>query len=171
MTIWDTIYKKYQNGGEARATLSEEINPLFQNFVENATFVQKRALDIGCGTGKYIQFLNEYGFCTDGIDSSETAVEITKKIAPMSSTIQCTDMFSFTLPQQTYDFIFSISTIHHGTKEQVQQLIHDIHEALVEGGKIFITVPNFESGSKQDILKDHEEIADGTFAPLSGPEK
>ena len=32
MTVWDNIYKNYQKGGEAWATLSEEIHPLFSKF-------------------------------------------------------------------------------------------------------------------------------------------
>lgn len=82
MTIWDDIYKNYQKGGEAWATLSEEIHPLFKLF-----------------------------------------------------------------------------------------LINRIYEAIVANGKIFITVPDFESSKKWNTFKDHEELAKGTFAPLSGPEQ
>jgi len=67
--------------------------------------------------------------------------------------------------------VISISTIHHGTKEQVQNLINRIYEAIVKNGRIFITVPDFESSKKWNTFKDHEEIPEGTFAPLSGPEK
>jgi RecG-like helicase len=67
--------------------------------------------------------------------------------------------------------VISISTIHHGNKEQIQNLINRIYEAIVENGKIFITVPDFESSKKWNTFTDHQEIAEGTFAPLSGPEK
>ena len=67
--------------------------------------------------------------------------------------------------------VISISTIHHGTKEQVQNLINRIYEAIVENGRIFITVPDFESSKKWNTFKDYEEVTEGTFAPLSGPEK
>jgi hypothetical protein len=50
-------------------------------------------------------------------------------------------------------------------------LINIIYEAIVENGKIFITVPDFESSKKWNIFKDHKEVAEGTFAPLLGPEK
>ena len=41
----------------------------------------------------------------------------------------------------------------------------------MENGKIFITVPDFESSKKWNTFKDRAEIAEGAFAPLSGPEK
>lgn len=171
MTIWDSIYKNYQKGGEAWATLSEEIHPLFKQFLSQSDFEIKSALDIGCGTGKYLKILQAGGFKTSGIDSSETAVEMTKKELGNDSSILCVNMFEFEIPKNKYDLIISISTIHHGTKEQIQNLINRIYEALAENGKTFITVPDFESSKKWDTFKDHEEVAKGTFAPLAGPEK
>ncbi|MEK0337567.1 MAG: class I SAM-dependent methyltransferase [Nitrosopumilus sp.] len=171
MTIWDNIYKNYQKGGEAWATLSEEIHPLFKQFLSQSNFELKYVLDIGCGNGKYLKILKSGGFKTDGIDSSETAVEMTKKTLEDNSMILYANMFEFEIPKDKYDLVISISTIHHGTKEQVQNLINRIYEAIVENGKIFITVPDFESSKKWNTFKDHEKIAKGTFAPLSDPEK
>ena len=96
---------------------------------------------------------------------------MTKKTLGDNSTILCVNMFEFEIPNNKYDFVISISTIHHGTKEQVQNLINRVYGTIVENGKIFITVPDFESSKKWNTFKDHEEIAEGTFAPLSGPEK
>ena len=171
MTIWDNIYKNYQKGGEAWATLSEEIHPLFKQFLSQSNFELKHVLDIGCGTGKYLKILQAGGFKTDGIDSSETAVEMTKKTLSDDSMILCVSMFEFDIPKNKYDLVISISTIHHGTKEQVQNLINRIYEAIADNGKVFITVPDFESRKKWNTFKDHEKVAEGTFAPLSGPEK
>ena len=38
-------------------------------------------------------------------------------------------------------------------------------------GKIFITVPDFKSSKKWNTFKNHKKIDEGTFVPLSGPEK
>jgi len=171
MTIWDNIYKNYQKGGEAWASLSEEIHPLFKQFLKQSNFKLKHVLDIGCGTGKYLKILQAGGFKTYGIDSSETAVELTKKILGDESKIFCINMFKFEIPKDQYDLVISISTIHHGTKKQVQNLINRIYEALIENGKVFITVPDFESSKKWNTFKNHKKIEKGTFAPLAGPEK
>lgn len=171
MTIWDNIYKNYKKGGEAWATLSEKIHPLFQSFLSQSDFKFKYALDIGCGTGKYLKVLRGHGFKTDGIDSSETAVEMTKKELEDNSMVLCVNMFEFEIPKNKYDFVISVSTIHHGTKEQIQDLMDRIYEALADNGKIFITVPDLGSGKKRGTFKNHEEVAEGTYVPLSGPEK
>lgn len=171
MTIWDRIYKNYQQNGEVWATLSEGIHPLFKVFLSESNFGLKYVLDIGCGTGKYLEFLQSNGFKTDGIDSSEAAVEMTRKVLNANSAIICKNMFEFDIPNNKYDLIISISTIHHGTKKQVQSLINKIHEALVTNGKVFITLPDFNSVKRKNALDVNEEIEIGTFVPLSGHEK
>jgi SAM-dependent methyltransferase len=171
MTIWDNIYKNFQNGGEAWASLSEDIHPLFKQFLEHSEFILKYALDIGCGTGKYLKLLRAGGFKTDGIDSSQTAVEMTKKELGSGSEIVCADMFGYDIPRDRYDLILSVSTIHHGTKEQVRLLVSNIYEATAENGKIFVTVPDLASSKKWNTFKEHQKITEGTYAPLSGPEK
>jgi len=171
MATWDKIYKDYQKGGDAWATLSEDIHPLFKLFLDQFNFKLKRVLDIGCGTGKYLKLLQAGGFKTDGIDSSKTAVEMTKKALSDNSMVLCANMFEYEIPQKKYGLIISISTIHHGTKKQVQDLIDRIHGAIAEKGRIFITVPDVGMIKKWNTFKNHKEIAKSTFAPLSGPEK
>ena len=171
MTIWDNIYKNYQKGGEAWASLADGIHPLFNQFLKNNNFEKKYIFDIGCGTGKYLKYLQALGFKTDGIDSSETSIEMSKKALSDDSQLQCANMFEYDIPKNKYDLVVSVSTIHHGTKEQVQKLVNQIYDAIIDNGNIFITVPDLESTKKWNTFKDHEEIADSTFAPLSGPEK
>jgi SAM-dependent methyltransferase len=170
MTTWDRIYKNYLKGGKAWATLSEGILPAFKRFLRQTDFETKHVLDIGCGTGKYLKLLKSCGFTTDGIDSSRTAVKMTKRLLKDDSKIICTNMFNFKIPKK-YDLIISVATIHHGTKKQVQNLVNRIHTALIPGGKLFITLPNFENRIRWDTFKKQKMIAPGTFAPLSGPEK
>jgi len=171
MTIWDNIYKNKKKNGDTWATPSDRYFPSFEQFLKQSNFEIKHALDIGCGIGKYLKILQSKEFKTDGVDSSKTAVEMTKKLLGDNSTILCADMFEFEIPKNKYDLIISILTIHHGTKKQVQNLIDRIYEAIMVNGKIFITVPDFESSKKWNTFKNHEKITEGTFAPLSGPEK
>lgn len=171
MTAWDEIYKNHNKGGEAWATLSEGIIPRFIKFIEKEAFPIYAAFDIGCGTGKYLAFLKSKGFKVGGLDSSPTAVEMTKKNLGQDTDIFCADMFTFDIPKESQDLIISVSTIHHGTKEKVEQLIKTIYDALVVGGKVFITLPDFQMAKDRNGFKDHDTIAPMTFVPIEGPEK
>lgn len=170
MTVWDNIYKNHNNGGEAWATLGEGIIPRFIKLVEESNFPIKDAFDIGCGTGKYLAYLKSRGFKTSGIDSSPTAVEMTKKALGQEEGIFCVDMFAFEMVKESKDLIVSVSTIHHGTKDKVKRLIGDIYNALVVGGKVFITVPDVHAAIARDEFKDQIELEPMTWAPTDGPE-
>lgn len=171
MTIWDKIYKDYLKGGPAWATIEGKLLPLFVDFVENNKFTVRHALEIGCGMGKYLVFLQELGFRVDGIDSSSTAIKMTKNNLKSGSCIIKADMFKYKIPRKKYDLIFSIATVHHGLKPIVKKVIDEIYTALVLGGKVFITLPDIKSNRKWKTFLDHKDLGNGTFAPVLGPEK
>jgi SAM-dependent methyltransferase len=171
MTVWDKIYKNHNKGGKAWATLSEGIIPRFIKMIEEGNYPLRSAFDIGCGTGKYLVFLKNKDFDVSGIDSSPTAVEMTQKALGQEEGITCADMFVFEMRKESRDLIISVSTIHHGTKNKVNQLIDNIYEALVPGGKTFITLPDVKMAIAKNNFKDHIEIGSMTWAPIDGPEK
>lgn len=171
MTVWDNIYQNYKKGGEAYATLRWSLDPAFLSFIKENDFKTKHILDIGCGNGKYLVFLKELGFKTEGIDSSPTAIEMTKESLKDDSEIKLVNMYEYDLPGARYDLIISIHAIHHGLKKQVRDLIKQFYPALLPGGRFFITLPDNEGSTHWTMMINHEEIEPGTRVPLSGPEK
>jgi SAM-dependent methyltransferase len=171
MTIWDQIYKNHQKGGSAWATLSEGIDPRFIDLIGKTNFKLKSAFDIGCGTGKYLGYLQSKNFRVAGIDSSETAIEISKKFLGDSTDLVLADMYDFKIPKNKYDLILSVSTLHHGKKERINKLVKRIYDSLATGGIIFITLPDIKFNNKSNAFKDDKEIAPDTYLPLYGPEK
>lgn len=173
MTIWDKIYQNYKKGGEEYATLRKGLMPEFLEFIEANDFKVKKVLDIGCGNGKYLVFLKNLGFKTDGVDSSPTAVEMTKESLNDDSNIRCVDMYKYDPPPPPprYDLVISIAAIHHGLKKQIRTLIKRLYVSLLPDGRFFITLPDNEGSAHWTIMVDHEEIEPGTRVPLSGQEK
>jgi len=171
VTIWDKIYKDYLKGGPAWATIEGKLLPLFVDFVKDDKWEVKYALEIGCGMGKYLVFLQKLGFRVDGIDSSPTAVRMTKSNLKSGSRIIKADMFEYKIPRKKYNLIFSIATVHHGLKPAVKKVIDEIYAALVPGGKFFITLPDLKSNREWKTFLNHQDLGGGTFAPVSGPEK
>lgn len=171
MTVRDSIYQQYQKWWEAYATLKGWIMPEYREYIENLDFKKKCALDIGCWTGQYLAYLKNLGFKVSGKDSSPTAVAMTQAAIGNEWDIRCEDMYTTDIQPNTFDLITSIRTIHHGSKETIAGMIHKIYSALCEEGKIFITLPNYETNNHRSTFTDKEEIAPWTFIPLSWPEK
>lgn len=170
MTVWDNIYKKHLKTGKGYGTISKDIYPAFVDFIEKNEFPVKNALDIGFGTGKYLKLLKDRSFKLAGIDNSETAALITNEILGNEADLRVADMYEYQIPKGKYDLVISISTLHHGTKEQVRDLVKQIHNALVPEGKVFITLPDYKD-SWHAKSKDIKELSKGTYIHLSGPEK
>ena len=80
-------------------------------------------------------------------------------------------MYKYIAPSSSYDLIISIAAIHHGLKKEVRAAIQHIYQALVSGGKFFITLPDNEGGAHWTMMINHKEIEPGTRIPLSGSEK
>lgn len=171
MTIWDGIYQKYKKDGEEYATLQPGLISEFLAFIQKSDFKAKKVLDIGCGNGKYLAFLKSLCFSTDGIDSSPTAVAMTKEVLNDNSNIILADVYEYKLPKEQYDLVISIAAIHHGLKAQVRRAIKKIYPALLPGGSFFVTLPDNEGSTHWTMMADHEEVEPGTRVPLSGPEK
>lgn len=169
--IWEKIYQNYQKGGQPWGSLDEGITTQFIEFVEQSEFTVKSAFDIGVGTGKYLAYLQAKGFTIAGVDSSKTAVQIAQKELGEAAHIVLGDMYAYAIPPQMYDCIFSISTIHHGSKEQIARLIARICGALLPGGYIFITLPTLKAKDSWKTFRDSKKVAPGTFVPTVGPEK
>lgn len=170
-TVWDNIYKTYLAGGPAWATLQDDLHPCFVSFIEKSAFPHKHALDIGCGAGKYLKYLQLKGFRTSGLDSSESAVEMTKDLLGDQGKIILADMYEYQYPSNTYDLIISHATLHHGMKKDVVTLLDKIFEALVKDGKIFLSLPSDDCIKNWAMMAKHETLEDGTCIPLCGPEK
>jgi len=170
MTVWDNIYKKHLRSGEGYGTISKDIYPLFIQFIRETNFIEKSALDIGFGTGKYLKLLQEAEFQVAGIDNSEMAVEMTKELLGRDADLRLANMYNYQIPKDRYDLVLSVSTLHHGTKEEVKDLIKNIYDSLLPSGKVFITLPDYTE-SWHAKSKDLKEISKGTYIHLTGPEK
>lgn len=104
----------------------------------------KKLLDIGCGTGRYIEALNRCGANAIGIDRSPHQIEQAKKI------IQAVVGNATNLPfsNASFDICCMIMMIHQLGEEERHKAIMEAHRVLVPGGFLFI-----KTCSKDDLKK------------------
>lgn len=100
---------------EARALLRARFE---RNGVDTAWFKGRRALDCGCGGGRYTAALKSLGFAeVVGADGSEEAVGVARQRAEQAGLTGVsyvrTDVLKLPFKDGEFDFVFSNGVLHH----------------------------------------------------------
>jgi len=163
--IWNKIYEK----NPAVYVFQEDLNQIIEIFKQEKV---KTILDLGCGSGTYIEPLIKEGFIFYGIDISDIAIESAKKSIKKKNIRAFLKVGSIFNPlpfdDNIFDSIISIRSIYHGTIEQIRMTIQEIERVLRPGGFIFITFRRKKSKKNRLATK---KIAPRTYIPLVGNEK
>jgi len=99
-------------------------------------------LDIGCGYGNFLYFLQSEGYTeTRGIDLNPQQLEVARRLGVRN--VQRCDGKEF-LGNSTgqFDFISAIDVLEHVPKDQILEFLDLIHAALRPGGRFLCQVPN-----------------------------
>lgn len=101
----------------------------------------RTVLDVGCGTGKLVEYLKKCGFEAIGCDKELQAVITSKKM----NNIRVVHGSATKLPfkNNSFDIITSISVIEHLTPREVEKFIAESKRVLKPNGYIFIVTPNY----------------------------
>ncbi len=116
-----------------------------KKLLQNETGMGKgRLLDIGCGTGAFLDTMRYAGWDITGLEPDETARKKATKlynIAPQPS------HEIFGLPQNSFDAITMWHVLEH--VHQLHEYIEQLKNMITANGKIFIAVPNYTSHDGQ----------------------
>ena len=93
-----------------------------------------KLLDVGCGTGKNVSVLSEYG-AAQGSDIANDAVVYCKK---RGLNITQSDVMDLKFQDRSFDVITSLGVFYHkGITDDVKAM-KEVHRILKQGGRFFI---------------------------------
>lgn len=100
---------------------------------------KKRALDVGCGTGRHVKLLHEFG-CdfVVGIDISFNALAHCNKIL-QGSFVQANTL-KLPFSERTFDIVVAWGSLHYTTKDNLPVMLQEIKRILCPGGVFFGTL-------------------------------
>lgn len=108
-------------------------------------------LDLGCGNGRYYQFLKHTKYI--GIDSSEELIGIAKKKYPEAK-FEVQNALDLKFENDFFDKIYSIAVFHHIPSFKLRlKFLEEAKRVLKPNGKIILTVWKFQ-GLKYFFIKD-----------------
>lgn len=121
-----------------------------RRLIENLTGIHKgNLLDVGSGTGAFVQEMNQQGWQVTGLEPDADARKVAKEVNAAS----LTDISTFyQLETGVYDAITMWHVLEH--VHELQGYIAHLKNLLKENGRLFIAVPNYTS-KDADIYQAH----------------
>ncbi|MFZ1080353.1 MAG: methyltransferase domain-containing protein [Candidatus Kryptoniota bacterium] len=120
------------------------------------TLHRGKALDIGCGSGAYLERLLEMGFEVTGVDISEGMLEASRRRLGIDGNksgrvhLALGDIESLPLPDAEFDLVICIGVVGYLFLDDKAQL--EIHRVLKPGGCLLLYLSNIFSLSNIDFL-------------------
>ncbi|MDP9230447.1 MAG: class I SAM-dependent methyltransferase, partial [Bacteroidota bacterium] len=97
-------------------------------------------LDVGCGTGAFVNEMKEHGWQVTGLEPDTDA----RKIAMEFYKLQLDDAILFyKLPSQSFDVITLWHVLEH--VHELHTYVEQLKNLLKEKGRLFIAIPNYTS--------------------------
>jgi 2-polyprenyl-3-methyl-5-hydroxy-6-metoxy-1,4-benzoquinol methylase len=115
-------------------------NERFPLFVKNGT-----ALDIGCGNGTFLSFLQHYGWNIKGVELNTKAAEAARK--HLKAEIFNGELKDAPFEENSFDFIVMSHVVEH--IGDPLEFLHTVLKLLKRGGTVYVEVPNYNSFSQK----------------------
>ena len=119
-----------------RNKLDVLLNETVQYLPEGST-----VLDIGCGTGKHLNWYGQSGFKATGLEPSPEMRAIAQRYNPGANILDGTaDALPFS--DQSFDFVSAIEVLRYLHPMDIQKAYREMARVLKPGGRLFVTLVN-----------------------------
>lgn len=144
----DKLYEKYQSSrfglvNENNKEAFESSLRMYERMYNDKLPLDKniRILDVGCGMGHFIYYLQKKGFMNFiGIDISPEQIDFCRN--NISENVECIDAFAFLEKNFNFDVIVMNDVLEHFNKNKILDLLILIYDRLNKNGILIIKVPN-----------------------------
>ena len=112
----------------------------------------EQVLDLGCGNGRYFDFLKDKDVKYQGVDFSKALIDLAKEKYPQADFLAA-DAFNLPFSDNFFDKIYSIAVFHHIPSTELRlEFLKEAKRVLKPGGKIILTVWKFGSGKRSFLM-------------------
>jgi SAM-dependent methyltransferase len=159
MASYDTIGKFYDDIMGDQSESAKKIYKLIKKFCPKAGEV----LELGCGTGSYLQYLSGY-YNTTGLDRSSVMLSIARKKLPKTQLYQ-TGMLEYKLNKHFDVIICMNDTFNHFLKLfDIKRMLLRAYEHLSENGVLIFDInTEYKLESLSDTLPIIHQFGDNYF--------
>jgi 2-polyprenyl-3-methyl-5-hydroxy-6-metoxy-1,4-benzoquinol methylase len=165
----DSYIKKFDAVyGSQASYYGFDLRKEFTEFFRGKDLLNRTALDLGCGEGRYSLFLAQKGCVTTAVDRSPAGIAKLKKMAdinrlPIRAAVF--DIEDFVFQDHQYDIIVAATVLDHLSDDLRHRIISGIQKALKPSGILYANVftvsdPGFRSKITSAALNDQKNVSD-----------
>lgn len=140
---WNKIAYKYND--EIFDVFNSDKDKKLAHYFKKHGNKNHSATDFGCGNGKAFPFLSPLFKSVIGIDISQELINQAKKRPYKNTTFQTLDLSKKNLRLPKVNFVFSCNVIMLPVLEKNYEMLRNIYNTLLPGGKAVIVIPSFDS--------------------------
>lgn len=120
-----------------------------------------KILEVGCGTGRLIEYLKYFGFKVQGCDKSFIAAKISGQKKASATKLPFNN--------NQFQAVLAISLIEHLTQKEGLKFIQEAFRVLKKGGIFFLVTPNYWSPNRLIRGKKWFAFSDPTHLTYYSP--
>ena len=143
----NTFYAAYDRSGQGTILKPKHCRQFYRDFVQISAFVNSMSvLELGCGNGLFLQYLQSLGVSDfTGVDSDPRVVA--EMPANLAAHVQISDFRDFfeTIQGRVFDRVVLFDVLEHFSPEDAVTLLRQIATVLAEDGRVVLRVPNMSS--------------------------
>lgn len=125
------------------------LHALVEHYVKATGRTDLKILDVGCGTGRMMEVLRNYGN-VEGVDYSPEAIFFSNKRG--LNNVALGDINDWAVNTDSYDVIICLDVLNHSSIKNYIAVMEKLYSGLTNGGILIMEVAAFE------ILKRHHDI-------------
>ena len=155
MGTWQDHYRR--NRSQLSWPDENLVRMLSRALEEGKGWEDPTALDLGCGSGRHLSLLKQFGFpLVIGMDNSARALEISRSFeAPLFQG----DNRRLPLADASCNLIVAWGSLHYAPKEDLTEMLREIHRVLIPGGLLLGTLRS----DRDSYMKKGEHLGNNVW--------
>jgi SAM-dependent methyltransferase len=112
----------------------------------------RRSLDVGCGIGIMLKYMELFGFEAHGVEISTWAVDYARRELGLQN-IRCGTIFDAAFPSSNFSLVTLVHVLEH--LDDPVPTLREIFRLITPGGYLYVEVPSSERDTSDYGIDDH----------------